>query len=657
MMMRPMFIRWITGFFLIAVPVASPGAAHKTQEWIEVLRSDTSVFEKARACRQLGEFGTKEAVPALASLLNHDILSAYARAGLERIPGPEARAALRDAMGRTQGKFLVGVINSIAALRDEKAVTALSALTRNSDPQVVKAALLALGRISNNEALPLVRQALVAGPEVFRADAAAACLLSAENQLNRGRADIAQALYDAVRGAQVPASYRIGATRGAIVSRKSDRVAFLIRQLRSDEPGIRDVALLTIREIPSDQLATALNAELEGAQGDLQIQLMIALKDCHNAQSLQVIRAKVKPDDPGVRLVALRVLARIGGSDDASTFLNAIRGRVSAEELSVAVSSLEQMEGTEVDELILGAVRFSNESKPTVQLIRLLGKRNVTGATDELLRQAASSDLNVSVAAFQALKSLAGFDELPSLIALTKECRDNSVRDAAVSAVYGACRNNERVGQSGALVLKELKTSTVTIEKESWIRVLALLGYAEALPAITVTLEDANQKLVQSTISHLSRWPDPAPIDALFDVVEGDSNSSSRRHALMAILQLATTAADRGKATDEELVIWFRRANKAVQSVQEKRLLISGLGRVKHIESVRLSASYLGDADVKIEAAYAIVNAAEPLVKGSDYKAVQAALKRISGVQDQRLLDKIANLQRNIESTAIRLNK
>jgi len=351
------------------------------------------------------------------------------------------------------------------------------------------------------------------------------------------------------------------------------------------------------------------------------------------------------------------VLARIGGSDDASTFLNVIRARLGAEELSVAVSSLEQMEGAEVDELILGAVRSFSESQARVQLIRLLGKRNITGATDELLRQAASSDLNVSVAAFQALKSLAGLDELPSLIALTKECRDDSVRDAAVSAVYGACKNNERIDQSAALVLKELKTSTVTIERESWIRVLVLLGYAEALPTITVTLEDANQKLVQSTISHLSRWPDPAPIDALFDVVEGDSNSSLRRHALMAILQLATTAADRSMATDEELVIWFRRANKAVQSVQEKRLLISGLGRVKHIESVRLSASYLGDADVKIEAAYAIVNAAEPLVKGSDYKAVQAALKRISGVQDRRLLDKIANLQRNIESTAIRLNK
>ncbi len=652
-----MFILWTAGFSLFAGPVACAGAANRTQEWIEVLQSETSIFEKARACQQLGEFGTEEAVPALDRLLNHDILSAYARAGLERIPGTEASAALRDALGQTQGKFLIGVINSLAALRDERAVTALIALTRNSDPEIVKAALLALGRISNDEALPIVRQALISGPQVFRADAAAACLLAAENQLNQGKADIAKALYDAVRGAQVPASYRIGATHGAIVSRKSDRVAFLIEQLRSEESAIRDVALLTIREIPSDALATALNAELEGAQSDIQIQLMTALKDCHNAQSLQVIRAKVQSDDPGVRLVALRVLAAIGGPYDASTFLGAMRDRLSAEELSVAVSSLEQMEGAEVDELILEAVRSSNEPQNSVQLIRLLSKRNVTGATDELLGHATSSDQNVSIAAFQALKALASLDELPRLIALTKECGDDSVRDAAASAVYGACKNNESVGQSGALVLKELKTSTVTIEKESWIRVLTLLGYAEALPTITVALQDTNQKLVQSTISHLSGWPDPAPIDALFDVVEGDSISSLRRQALVAILQLATTAADRSMATDEELIIWFHRANKAVQTVGEKRLLLSGLGRVKHIESVRLSASYLGDTEVTTEAIFAIVNAAEPLVKGPDHRAVQAVLKRISGVQDRRLLDKIADLQRDIKSTASRINK
>jgi len=155
-----------------------------------------------------------------------------------------------------------------------------------------------LGRISNDETIPLVRQALIAGAETFRPDAAAACLLAAEQQLNQGNAEVARALYDAVRKARVPISYRIGATRGAIMARTTDRVAFLIRQLHSDAPAIRDVALLTIRAVPSDELATALNAELEGAPKDLQIRLLAALKDCHNAQSLPVIRKKIRSGDP-----------------------------------------------------------------------------------------------------------------------------------------------------------------------------------------------------------------------------------------------------------------------------------------------------------------------------------------------------------------------
>jgi HEAT repeat protein len=653
----PTFVRATIALLLTAPPIALAGSTRKTQEWIDILKSDSSLSDKARACQRLGEFGNAEAVPALASLLSHNILSTYARAGLERIPGPEASAALRDALDQTQGKLLIGVINSIAALRDEKAVPALSALTRNSDPRVVKAALLALGRISNEQAIAVIRRALTSGPERFRPDAAAACLLSAQNQLDDGKAGVAQELYDAVRKAQVPASYRIGATRGSILARESDRVRFLVRQLHSDEAEIRNVALLTIREIPSDELAAALNTELENSQGDLQIKLLTALKDCHNAQSPEIIKKKIRSNDPDVRMTALRVLAEIGGSDDAPTFLSVISDHPGDGELSIATGSLERLQGAEVDKLILKAIKSSEESEASVRLIDLLSKRNATSANGELLRQAASSDRQVRIAAFQALKSLAGLDELPRLIALTRKCRDDSVRDAAINAVYGACKNSERSDRAGALVLEQLKTSAATADKEAWIRILAMLGYAEALPVITATLQDTDQRLVQDTISHLSRWPNPRPIEALFNVVEGDSNSTLRRHALAAVLKLATDAADRDLATDEELIVWFKRANKAVQSVQEKRLLLSGLGRVKHIESVRLSASYLDDADVKTEAAYAMVNAAEPLVKGPDYEAVKAVLKRISGVRDQRLHKRMADLKREIKSTETRLNK
>ncbi len=493
MMMRRMLMLLTVGCLLIVAPFATAGDTEKTKEWIEVLRSDAPVFQKARACQRLGEFGTEEAVPALASLLNDKILSAYARAGLERIPGPEAAAALRDALDQTKGKFLIGVINSIAALRDERAVGVLTSLTRHAEPEVVRAALLALGRIANDESIPLVRQALITGTEAFRPDAAAACLLAAERQLSQGEADAALALYDTVRKAPVPASYRIGATRGAIIARTTDRVPFLIQQLRSDEPAIRDVALLTIRAVPSDELASALNAELEEAPNDLQIQLLAALKDCHNTQSLQVLRTKVRSNAPRIRLTALSVLASIGGSDDASTFLAVVRDRPGDKELAVALTTLERLKGDKVGEQTLTALQKTNEAETRVRLIRLLGKRHVTEATNELLKQASGSEPAVSIAAFQALKSLAGSDALPRLIALTKRCPAGSVRDAAVNAVLGACRNGKDVDRSGELVLSELKTSTVTAEKESWIKVLTSLGHAKALPTITAALQDTDQ--------------------------------------------------------------------------------------------------------------------------------------------------------------------
>ncbi|MCP4455844.1 MAG: hypothetical protein GY809_30665 [Planctomycetes bacterium] len=189
----------------------------------------------------------------------------------------------------------------------------------------------------------------------------------------------------------------------------------------------------------------------------------------------------------------------------------------------------------------------------------------------------------------------------------------------------------------------------------AWIRVLALLGYADALPAITASLQDTNQALVQSTISHLGRWPDPSPIDDLFQVVEQGASADFRRRALLAVLQLATASADRNLATDEDLVGWFERAGKAAQSTQAKRLLISGLGRVQHIESVQLLASYLDDATVKMEAVNAILNAASPLAKGPDHATVGLVLDRMSDVKDPRLVKQMATLRRDVNTTAAQL--
>jgi HEAT repeat protein len=106
-----------------------------------------SEFAKAKACQRLGVVGDTQAVPALAALLPDPELSHYARTGLEPIPGPEADAAFREALGKLKGDLLIGVINSIARRKDLKALDALAKLRHSDDDEVARAAWEALGRI------------------------------------------------------------------------------------------------------------------------------------------------------------------------------------------------------------------------------------------------------------------------------------------------------------------------------------------------------------------------------------------------------------------------------------------------------------------------------------------------------------------------------
>ena len=129
-----------------AAQAADSDSGQKTGKLIAVLQSDASLFEKARACQQLGEIGTRDAVPALAALLASPELGAYARSGLEGIPDPSAVAALREAAGQLKGPPLMGVLNSLGVLRDGQAVELLRKLAADPGSGVVKEALLALGK-------------------------------------------------------------------------------------------------------------------------------------------------------------------------------------------------------------------------------------------------------------------------------------------------------------------------------------------------------------------------------------------------------------------------------------------------------------------------------------------------------------------------------
>ncbi|MSU68302.1 MAG: hypothetical protein EXS40_06965 [Opitutaceae bacterium] len=108
----------------------------------------------AFVCQMLAMVASSKSVPALAPLLRDAKTADSARYALERIAGPEADAAFRDALPALTGNLKAGLIGSIGVRGDAAAKSALTVVKDDAkEPAVVReAAAHALDRLATAKA-------------------------------------------------------------------------------------------------------------------------------------------------------------------------------------------------------------------------------------------------------------------------------------------------------------------------------------------------------------------------------------------------------------------------------------------------------------------------------------------------------------------------
>ncbi len=357
---------------------------------IDVLQSDAPKAEKAITCKRLAIYGTGDAVPALAPLLADEELASWARIALEAIPDPAADAALREALGKLQGRLLIGAINSIGVRRDQRAVESLAGQLKDADPDVAAAAAAALGRIGNDAAAKVLQKSLGEAPAAVRSAVAEGCILCAERALAGGNADKAAELYDLVRKSAAPKQRIIEATRGAILARRSEGIPLLVEQLKSADKGMFNIGLTTARELPGREVTEALAAAASGAAPERQGLLVGALADRRDEAVMPAVLAIAKNGSEGARKAAAAALQRVGNASCVPVLMEMAAG--ADEELSkAAVEALAGMSGKDVDAAL--AERLPQASGAARRgLIELAGRRRVAAASGALIKAADDAD-------------------------------------------------------------------------------------------------------------------------------------------------------------------------------------------------------------------------------------------------------------------------
>ena len=601
---------------LWAVPA---NAAVDEQPLIELLQSDAPKAEKAITCKKLAVWGSGKAVPALSELLPDPELASWARIALEVIPDPAADQALRDAMGKVEGRTLIGVINSIAVRRDEKAVEALIERMKAGEPDVASAAAAALGRIGNAPAREALEQALNDAPDAVRSAVAEGCILCAEKLAADGKAEEAARLYDAVRAADVPQQRVVEATRGTILARGADGVPLLVEQLRSNDPALISIAVMTARELSGDGVSKKLVTALGDLAPELQALLVHALADRDDADVLPSMLEIVKSGATEVRIAALSAIRTLGDVSCVPALLTVAAGD-NEQVAAAAKDTLEAVEGEAVDEKLVARVDAATGRERAV-LLELIGRRRID-AVPPLLAAVDDDDATIRAAALEALGEVARLEDLSVLLTRVVDPKYAADARVALKALRAACLrmpDREACAQKLADALKQAPPSA----KEVILETLKGMGGKTALETVAEAAKSDNAQVQDAATRVLGEWMSVDAGPALLELAK-DPDCPFRVRALRGYIRLPRQFGSR--LSGQQRVDMCRKAWQAAERDAERELVLQVMERYPDAGMLRLAVEAAKHPSLKDEATAVAVSVAQKIGGGAD---VEKLLKQM----------------------------
>ena len=548
----------------------------------QALEACTDNPNKAFLLTLLRNCGVAEDAPTFVKYLNDEYLSEWAISGLTSIDGTEE--ILLDLM-KKEAAPKVALAHAAGIKRMASAEPILLAWLKNADAPTARAIYQSLAQCGTSLSLPVLgKAAKKVGYAWEESDATAAYLRLMKKLVAEGQAKSAVVTAKALLK-DTDKSHVRGAALDIVVSVDGKKaLPYLIAALKNDNRDYRVNALRLSGSIANEAWYATLAKTLKGkADASVKADILNWLGTNHVTSQVDEVVAQMNASDEEVALAAIGAAGKIGGESALSALIALLGGAHS----SAAEKALLTFNG-KVDAGILKAL--DSEKKVLLPAMRIASERSMEEGAEKVFGLLASSDAEISGAAYQALAGVVEPTHFNQLSALLEKGQQ-------VPAIQKAMKNAllplSKADQLANIQSHMGKSANASL----YYPVLAQVGTSEAIAEIRKGYEGNNK---QAAYEALLTIDNAEMIPVLFEMAQTDKTNAQ------TLLNRYTDLVNKSSQTPIQKFQSYSKALELASDVKLQNRLLSLLGGTHTYQALLVAAPYMDNQPTSESAATAV---------------------------------------------------
>jgi|GEM_PF-1312034 len=569
--------------------------------FIAILQGQSTRGAKDIACRNLALVGSSKCVPSVAVLLVDPELTHMARYCLEKLGNPEADTAMREALSKVTGTMKIGIISSLGARHDERAIPQLATTLNDTEPEVAKASAFALGRIGTPKAIHTLLTSIRDAHSPLQDYEIQAALVAASKFGNvkdkKPAIEVFKNIFENKLKLEHSERYQAAALAGLVRNESNAEKRFLLPALEGTNVTLRQTAAVLASE-PSVNLKPLL-ASLPTLPVLAQVDLLNSLSSRQTPEIKTAVMPFLDSGTPNVKLAALAALhsqlnvadiptlAKLTASDNQSVNQEAIKILVSLQDTTANASIVKEF--------------ANNNSAVCVQMLNCLAARSAFETAPQVTSLLTSPQSEIRISAVKTLEVISSESQLPAIIKLALNTHSDAEQAAAFAAIRSICERTR--GKSLEAVLDGLNQAATKI-KPQFFDFLATIGGSRGLEIVLKIASSEKDSTLQTfAIRSLADWSTADAAPHLLNLTKTLKSPELQTIVFRGYIRLCRES----EISEADKINLLTEATKVVQSVEQKQLILGALGELSSLDALRIATPFIQDGQVSQEACFACV--------------------------------------------------